>query len=391
MKLLIVHNRYIHRGGEDVCVDNEIGALRQAGVAIVDFQVQSDASLIRKTQGLSSPFSNQFQKNLLDIMHRERPDILHAHNLFPLLSPRVFAQAKRQSIATVLTLHNFRPLCLNGLFLTPDHEVCERCLPGNYWPGIVRGCYRDSPLQSLWLASHLTLAKWQSWYDQVDQLIAPSEFLKNKFIEAGWSGSRIEVQGHFIPDLTTQTPIPPDPYILYLGRLSEEKGVPWILDVFRDPPMPIKLLIAGQGPLEERVRQGCGPHISYSGYLEGKAKEKALRHALALVMPSECYENFPLAVAEANAWGVPALVCDEGGLKELVRPGVNGERFARRDMPSFWSAVERIIPPNHEVDFRRSAQDYARERFSKDRFLTRRLALYDRVSSLSGLRQCVEN
>jgi glycosyltransferase involved in cell wall biosynthesis len=285
--------------------------------------------------------------------------------------------AKRLNIRTVQTLHNYRPLCLNGLFMTPHKEICERCAGGNYWHGIVRGCYRGSRLQSAGLAAHLNKARHQKAYDAVDQFIAPSGFLKAKYVAYGFPPKKIVVQNHFLSDFPSEPPTPPEPYLFYLGRLSEEKGVRWLIQKFQSLSLPLRLIIGGDGPMRAEVEQAAKTSpISYLGYVSGDTKWNLLKRATALLVPSECYENFPLSVMEANAAGVPAIVCDQGGMREMVSSERNGERYICKDIPSFRIAVQRILRPEDPMPARIRCQQYAHSRFSQEAFLQMRLSIY---------------
>lgn len=377
--ILILHNGYLHSGGEDSCVDNEISALSE----ISDFQIsQLRTKTIGTWQDMANAVFSPLGLGLESILEKQlridKPDILHVHNLYPQFSPRMFKIAKQIGVKTVLTLHNYRPLCLNGLCLTPKKEVCERCAGGNFWHGIIRGCYRGSRLQSSGLATHLHLSQREGWYDFVDCFIAPSEFLRRKYSHYNYPAERIVVQGHFLPHMPIEDPFPPEPYLLYLGRLSEEKGVPWLLDVFSQPLYPIQLKIAGKGPLEKDVSEKVSSSIDYIGYIEGDVKEQWIRRATALVLPSDCYENFPMIVGEANAWGVPVIVANHGAMPEMIVPGLNGESYNPHDQASFWDTVNRLLQRN-TMEHRKRCQEYARETFSKKKFQDRRILLYKKI------------
>jgi glycosyltransferase involved in cell wall biosynthesis len=374
MKILIVHNAYIHAGGEDACVANEISALREAGMQVLPWIVPSDSGFSAKTAAALAPFGQSSVGELESLIQKEKPDIVHAHNLFPLLSPRIFRVARRSGARTVLSLHNYRPLCLNGLFLTPTGEICERCSAGNYLHGITRGCYRGSRVQSAGLSAHLWASRTGGWYAEVDRFIAPAKFLRDRFTAAGWEASRFVVQGHFLPEMPPDPPLEASDYVLYLGRLSEEKGIRWLLDLFENPAAPYRLHIAGEGPLRQEVESRRSPHIRYLGRIQGGEKHRQLSQAAALVVPSECYENFPIAIMEANACGAPALVSDLGGLAEMVATGRNGAVFKRRDPDSFWSALRTLCAS--DMRKRRETQEHARAAFGATSFMAQRLRLY---------------
>ncbi len=375
MKVLVAHNAYIHRGGEDLCVERETAALQEAGIDVSVYQPLNQSRASSYIAAMQAPLGGGDEEQLENILKQNRPDILHAHNLFPLLSPRIFRVAGELGTKTVLTLHNFRPLCLNGLFMTPDLETCERCANGSYFPGIQRGCYRGSTLQSAGLAAHLWSQR--DAYKQVNRFIAPSAFLRNKFVHYGFDQNKIKVQGHFLPEMPMTPPSDPDPYILYLGRLSDEKGVRWLLSTFAAGKNPLRLKIAGSGPLEKEVLQASQQGtLDFLGYLTGTEKTAILRKAAAVVIPSECYENFPLVVPEANAWGVPVVAADHGGLHDLIIPGQNGFLYPARDTASFWQAIESVARTSSARDLRIKTQLYAKTTYAKDLFLKQRLKIY---------------
>jgi len=380
LNLFIVHNAYIHPGGEDVCVKREIDALSEAGCAVRSFIPRNVSGIQTALDAGGAPWGLAQEARIESILKSDPPDILHVHNLFPALSPRLFLEAKRKGIKTVLTLHNFRPLCLNGLFLTPAGEVCRRCAGGNFMPGVLRGCYRGSRIQSSGLATHLLISRAQDWYDAVDQYIAPSRFLKDQFVQNGFPENRIQVQGHFDPGSFPSQPAAAEPYALYLGRLSPEKGILWLMDAFDRPGIPnVKLVIAGSGPLEDKIRSRASKAVAFKGFTGGADKDSLLRRASVLVMASECFENFPLVVMEANRFGVPVLVPGEGGMAELIRPGVNGELYTRHDFDSFNSGLGRIRAG--AMGQREQTLRYAEERFSKPGWVKQRLHQYESLRS----------
>jgi len=374
MKVAIVHVGYMTRGGEDVCVENEYQALRTELRNVLLINPKNDPSLAAIENAILAPFQNRLMKKVERQITDFHPDVLHVHNVFPTLSPRLFQFAVRQGIRTVLTLHNFRPLCLNGLFLTPKGETCERCTGEHYQQGIIRGCYRDSRLSSALMATHLWKASKEGWYDDVDLFIAPSIFLRNKFIAGGFLSDRIVFQPHFQPNLPHISPISGKGYVLFLGRLSIEKGLRWLIKAFQSPRYGLKLLIAGTGPMENEVRAAVNASIEFKGYVTGEKKDELIQGADLLVIPSVFYENSPMTIVEANGWGVPVLVNDNGGLKNIARPGENGQMYLHNNEESFWKQVRLIL--DHPEQRQRS-QDYARTHFSEKQFLKQRLSLYE--------------
>ncbi len=381
LRVLLGHNAYVHRGGEEVVVENEARALQEAGIDVQIFQPRNTSGLRTSLRAVEAPLGGGTEAELEQRLADLRPHILHTHNLFPQLSPRIYAAAKKLQIKTVQTFHNFRPLCLNGLFMTPDKEVCERCAGGNFLHGIIRGCYRESRVQSIGMAAHLTAAKVGHWYDYADRYVASSRFLRDKLIKGGLPADKFVVQGNFLAEFPDYQDVTPEPYVIFLGRLSEEKGVHWLLDTFTQPKPRVKLQIAGSGPLQEMVTQRQNDFIHYLGFISEAEKDRRLRQALALVLPSDCYENYPMVVVEANARGIPVIVPGHGGMAEMVQPGTNGLQYAARDTVSFWQAIDKLLNSRDIQAERQRCRTHAEIYFSKSAFLKTRMALY---GSLGG-------
>jgi glycosyltransferase involved in cell wall biosynthesis len=379
LRILFAHNAYAVRGGEDTCVDNEQRALRDAEHEVMLFTPRSEVNASTAVQALAAPWGGGAENDLEQLLVSWKPQILHAHNLMPLLSPRAFTAAHSLGIRVVATLHNFRPLCLNGLFLTPSGEVCRRCAPGSFLPGMIRGCYRNSRIQSTGMAVHQTIARWRGWYKSVDRFIAPSRFLREQFVAAGFPVDRFVVQGHFAFGTPPQEPSNPGHYLLYLGRLSEEKGIRWLIQAVQS--LELRLVVAGSGPLEAVLRSRSNPRIEFRGVVKGSEKENLIRGAAAIVMASECFENFPMVILEANQAGVPVIVPAEGGMAELIKEGENGYLYRRHDIESFCDATSRVMASRDPMDLRRRALSYAKACFQKESWLRDRLQLYSALLS----------
>ena len=375
LKIMLVHNGYIHEGGEDVVVQRDIDALRQEDVELEVFVLKSKRSTPDYMASLGAPFNQGYMTSLLNKMDSWRPDIIHSHNLFPLLSPRLYEEASKRGIASVQSFHNFRPFCLNGLFMTPEKETCERCAGGNYYHGVVRGCYRGSYIQSLGMAVHLNMARYAGWYGSVDAFITPNQFVKRKYQEYGFPGNKMHVLPHFLPDANPIPVAPAESYVLYVGRLSEEKGLRWLIDLFQKGDCPAPLYIAGRGPLEAEVQAAQCDSIRYLGFLSDSDKQQYLQKALALVMASECYENFPLTMIEANALGVPTLVPDFGGMAELVTPNT-GRAYVPHDMDSFIEQLQDMLESFSGLNTRQICQEEVYLKYSKKTVMAARLRLY---------------
>jgi glycosyltransferase involved in cell wall biosynthesis len=258
-----------------------------------------------------------------------RPDIIHAHNTFPLISPSLYWVAAKRRIPMVQTLHNFRLLCPQAMFLR-NGKACEDCLGRAPWRAVARGCYRDSVLQTGVVSSMLMLHRTiGSYRNKVTSYIALSNFSREKFVAGGLPGERIHVKPNFV-----ESKAAPQWHEngrrggLFVGRLSSEKGLDVLIGAMQAlqcAGVRPRVRIVGSGPLEASVREAfqddfLGPRASAEVF-------DLLHTALFVVAPSTCYETFGLVAVEAFACGTPVIASRHGGLGELVEDGVTGLLF----------------------------------------------------------------
>jgi glycosyltransferase involved in cell wall biosynthesis len=355
LKILLVHNYYgsAAPSGENTVFEAEAALLRAAGHEVIQFTRHSDEI---RTQGgwgvikgaLSTPWNPWSVAAVRRLVERERPEVLHAHNTFPLISPAIFPAVKDLPVATVMTLHNFRTVCAAGIPMRDGH-VCTECLARrSVFPALRSGCYRGSRLATLPLALMIALHRnLGSWSQDVDALIALTEFQKEELIRAGLPGQRLHVKPQFYPD--PPTPIPwsqRETKILYVGRLGEEKGVRFLLDAWRrwGEQAPVLELI-GDGPLRyelEKASQTIRDKVHFLGQLPFAETQLRLAKAKLLVVPSICFEGFPMVIREAFALGVPVAASNRGSMANLVDTGRTGALFAPGDPDDLLGKVRRI-------------------------------------------------
>jgi glycosyltransferase involved in cell wall biosynthesis len=253
------------------------------------------------------------------LVRRLGAEIVHVHNLFPMLSPAVLRSAEGAGAAVVVTLHNYRLMCLPANFLL-DGRVCELCLGRVPWPGVKFRCYRGSLPGSAALATSLALHRSIGSFDRVHRFLAISRFVRQKHIEAGLSPERLRVKEHFV------WPAPrregPGEYFLYLGRLSPEKGVMTLLPAVAD--LRVRLLIVGDGPQADQVRRQLPTTAELMGLVSPEELPGLIAGARALLVPSVWYEPAGRVVLEAYASGVPVIASRIGALPEVVEEGVTG-------------------------------------------------------------------
>ena len=323
-RVLVVHNAYQHRGGEDTVVESEIALLRAHGHDVETYTRDNDdvggiSSLALARQTL---WSARTTREFAERVEQFRPDVIHAHNTFPLISPSLEWIAEQAGVPVVQTLHNFRLMCLNALFLR-EGKVCEDCMGHLPWRGVARACYRESRAASAVLAGMLTLHRGVGTYrNKVARYIALNEFCRGKFIEGGLPAERVVVKPNFVD---AAAPVEAERNgLLFVGRLSVEKGIDTLAQAVRRLP-GVALRVAGDGPKAGLLDGISG--VTRMGSLPGEAVRTEMARASALVVPSIWYENFPRTIVEAFAAGLPVIASRIGALAEIVSEGKTGLLF----------------------------------------------------------------
>jgi glycosyltransferase involved in cell wall biosynthesis len=348
LKILVAHNSYQCPGGEDVVCASEIRLLREAGHEVIEYlrhndEIQEYSLLEKASLGWRTSWSDRTNRELRKILARESPDIAHFHNTFPLISPSAYYACSAAGIPVMQTLHNYRLLCPGGNFFRSDH-VCEECISDSLVRSIVHGCYHDSRLASAAVAGMLAVhGLFNTWAEQVDLFLVCTEFARRKFVDAGFDEARVRIKPNFVAS---------DPGIhlsrgntaLYVGRLSQEKGPQLLPAAWSKLAEPIPLEIVGEGPLHASLEDDCArlglQSVQFSGWLNARAAMERLHATRFLVVPSVCYEGFPMVIAEAYACGVPVIAAGHGGLAEIVRDGSTGLHFAPGNAEDLAAKVE---------------------------------------------------
>ncbi len=329
MKVLQVHNRYRFRGGEDAVFENTLRLLKAHGMEACSFERSSQdmaGGLPRKVQAVfSGIYSPAAARDMAACLAAERPDVVHVHNLFPLLSPSVLTACRKAGIPVVMTCHNFRLICPIGVHFRQG-KVCEECRGGREHRCILNNC-RDSRFESAaYGMRNLLTRKLGLFKNNVTRFIAISEFLKGRLTEAGYAEDRIDVVYNTIALPETGVDAAQGAYAAFTGRLSEEKGIETLLAAAAAlPDVPVK--IGGVGPIEDKLKAMAPANVEFVGMLDKPGLAGLYRNARCLIVPSVWFETFGLVAAEAMAHGVPVIASRMGALPELVRDGETGFLF----------------------------------------------------------------
>jgi glycosyltransferase involved in cell wall biosynthesis len=348
MKILMVHNSYQQHGGEDEVFANEKDLLRSAGHEVVQYlrsndEIRDYGIWNKATLSFRTIWAWDSVRELRELLTREKPDVAHFHNTFPLISPAAYSACHEMGIPVVQSLHNPRLIC-PAATLHRDGHVCEDCLGKTLpWPGILHACYRNSRAQTGVVASMLMVHRClNTWEEQVNTYVVSTDFYRRKFTDAGLPPEKIAIKPHFVARDPGQTQVVQD-YALFIGRLAAEKGVVTLLQAWeRLKTVPLK--VRGDGPLEDRVRErarNSSYRIELVPRLDKKDLMILLQGARFLVWPSEgYYETFGLVAVEAFACGVPVVASRIGVMAEIVKDHQTGLHFTPGDPQDLAAKVE---------------------------------------------------
>lgn len=316
-----------------------------------------------------------------DAIREYSPDIVHCNNLFPQLSPSVAAAARHAGIPVVHALRNYRHFCVNSFFLRAG-KVCTDCL-GRRLPtdGIRHRCYRGSRTASSVVATMQIVHKaLDAWKKNVDIFFTPSAFARSVYIKGGFDEAKITTKPNFIdpdPGFSNE----PREFALFIGRLSQEKGISSLLEAWDKLEKPCQLKIVGDGPMREEVkaRISGSQFIEYAGSKPHAEILKLLGQAKFLVMPSLWYETFGRTIVEAYSRGTPAIVSDLGAMAELVDNGVTGLKFSPGSPLELAKAVDFMLArsESEQEEFRHAARRRYLERFTASKNMDRLIDIYD--------------
>jgi glycosyltransferase involved in cell wall biosynthesis len=371
MKIVLVHNAYREPGGEDVVFQSEKQLLERAGHTVIPYVRSNtelqDASLVDRIGIVPRMvWSKEARQSFAAILDAERPDLVHVHNTFIVISPSIYSACSERGIPVVQTLHNFRLLCPAASFFR-EGMVCEECVDQSLLRSILHGCYRNSRAATgavaLTLATHRAMGTWQA---SVTRYIALTDFAKKKFVAAGFPSERFVIKPNFAD---------PDPgerlgageYALFIGRLDKTKGTRVLLDAWKRLPVKYPLHMVGDGPdrqeMEAQVRELQLSEVTFRGRLPHAAAVEAVKGARFTIVPSTWYEGFPMCIVESFSCGTPVLCSRLGGMSEIVDDQRTGLHFNPGDPQDLADKAEWAW--NHPLELARMGRE-ARRKYETD-------------------------
>jgi glycosyltransferase involved in cell wall biosynthesis len=322
MKVLQLHNRYRHAGGEESVVAAEAEILARSGHEVVRYHIDNPRGHLLSLLHLGFGAWNPIRAlEVARVARAERCDLAHVHNTWFSMSPSVLESLQRAGLPTIMTLHNYRLSCINALLLR-NNSPCEICIDGSVWNGVRYRCYRESVLASAAAAATLSFNRWiGTWSRNVDLFVAVTDFSRSVFLRMGLPDERLVVKPSFVEDPGPRSsPASRSRDVLYVGRLSQEKGIASILHAWREAgPADLRLLVVGDGPLRAQLETASGEGVSFMGHRSRDTVIQMMLSARALLFPSVSYENQPLVLLEALAAGLPVFGRRIGSIPEVLR------------------------------------------------------------------------
>jgi len=409
MKVLLVNNFYYNRGGDCTYMFALKKLLESKGHKVIVFSMHHPSNFfseyskyfvsyinydeevknINLTSGIRvlsrAIFSVEARKKIEQLIKIEKPDIAHINNIHHHITPSIFYPLKKHKIPIVWTLHDYTIICPNTSFLAHG-QICEKCKKRKYfWPALTK-CKKNSFLASLMAGLETTIHRLMRVNDLVDVFIAPSEFLKEKLIEYGFKQDKIINLYHFAGAKSYEgVPLNGD-YILYVGRLSEEKGIKTLIESMSNADIDSKLKIIGDGPLKEEMLEyvrskGCDS-VEFLGHLSHDEVLEYIRNSRFVVLPSKWYENYPFAVIEAFEMGKPVVGSDIGGIPELVKDTERGLLFEVGDSEDLYFATRFLLKnPDIVREMGKNARGFVNKALSSQRYYKRLISIYEELIS----------
>ena len=320
---------------------NIVGNDSNSATSNMNFRGSRKSKLSRFTYPFKVIYSGEARKKIKIVMEDFKPDIVHMNNINYQLTPSIIYEIKSHGIPMVQTVHDSQIACPNHrLYIEKTGTICESCVAGSYIYCLRNKCMQGSVVKSIIAMLESYYYHIRNTYNLVDKYICPSKFIAGIISKGGIEKRRITVMCNFSDKLIE---IPPklenQPYVLYFGRLSQEKGIQTLISVCKQLP-DIRFIFAGSGPLEGVVKDIS--NIEFVGFKKGTELQSLIRNAMFSLCPSECYENCPLSVIESQAFGTPVISSDLGGTRELIEVEQTGLIFKAKDELDLKNSVIRL-------------------------------------------------
>lgn len=403
-RILLLNNYHYRRGGADVVYLEQGRLMREMGWQVSEFAMRHPlnepsefedqfaeeieyghqySTLTKVRHAAKIIYSVEAARKVRDLIRREQPDVVHAHNVYHHLSPSVLRAARQSGVPVLLTTHDLKLLC-PAFSMLSHGKICEDCKVSRF--SVVRKrCLKNSlALSSLAYVESSIHAATGIYRKSIDRLISPSHFFIEKFAEWGWTGPPFSHVPNFVDVDALAPDFEPGKYFLYFGRLSTEKGLSTLVAAAAGAQVELRLV--GTGPLEESLRKQAetsGARVEFCGFQKGEALWDLVRASRAVVVPSECYENAPLTILEAYACGKPVIGAQVGGIPELIQAGQTGEMFESGNSEALAAALRQYQTASDESIRAQghTARDWVEADFTIQKHVERLIDVYRLVGA----------
>src|SRR3989338_2287464 len=360
MKIVVINNHYREPGGEDAVVEAEVRMLENQGHNVITYirsnKEIEDMSFFRSLVFIlrDSIWNKESYRAIKDIAEKEKPYIAHLHNVFLMMSPSVYVALREQGVPMIQTIHNYRLLCPKATFFRKN-RICEKCSSGNYIYSIIYRCWRGSGILTLLMSRILQYHERHGTFRKlIDHFIALTQLSKDKFVKSGIAPDSLTIKPNFVHapklDLDRQT----ENYILFVGRLSDGKGIWTLLNAWKEMK-GYPLLIVGDGPMKSKmeifIKRNNIKGIQMPGRKANDEVRQLMYKAKFLIFPSEWYECFPVTIVESFAMGTSVIASRIGGMMEIIEDKKTGLFFTPGDADDLVKKVQWAIDHPEEMRF----------------------------------------
>lgn len=386
MKVLQVHNQYRFDGGENVMYQSIVRLLRKNGHEVCVFERNSkdlrglDGKIQALTEGV---YSRSARKSVAVLLKKERPDIVHVHNLYPLISPSVLVACREAQLPVVMTCQNYRSTCPISYHFRKG-SVCELCCGGREFWCVLKNCRESLPESIGYALRNAAARKWRLFGDNVTLYVPPTEFVKRRAVEAGLPADRIVVVPNVIsaPDSGSYASGDGN-YVAYAGRISPEKGIDTLLASAHRTGLPVRL--AGDYSSMPGIVKTAPASAQFIGYLNSTQLNGFYRDARFLVVPSVWFEPFGLVAAEAMSRGLPVIASKMGGLSEIIEDGVTGLLFEPGNVEDLAAKMKLLWEsPSMCRQMGMAGRRKAIREYSEDVYYKRLMEVYKKAMQIQG-------
>jgi glycosyltransferase involved in cell wall biosynthesis len=380
MKVLIIHCTYQYTGGEDTVVAEEINLLKANGVDVELLEFSNQGNSFLKI--LQLPFNISSYHKTIERIKAYSPDIVHIHNLHYAASPSVMFAIRKLRIPFVITLHNYRLLCPSGILFFDGKPFLDSLNQSFPWTSIRKGVYRNSRLLTFWVALATQVNKWAGTWNWPDRYIVLSRHAKSIFLGSNLNlpECQIEIKPNFTSSPVTAG-LARGNHFLYVGRLSEEKGIQLLLNVFSVSGYPLK--IAGDGPMRNEVIHYSSRYsnIEFLDRLNKEEVFKLMQGSTALIFPSIWYEGMPLTIIEAFVSGTPVIASNLGAMETMITDGFNGLHFEAGNEADFLAKIKtwNCLSGEEKVMYGKNAKTSYMQCYSPEKNVAEILSIYSSV------------